>query len=118
MSTYDFGIYKLMKKFMKSDWVTYALGINVRATESTRAEFFYYGKTGGLIVGQALLALLICLVVNMTIKQCNRGQLGCNYLFYVCFKDSIECVLNVGFSIIDHKTNNLSVHYYFFEHTF
>lgn len=92
MSTYDFGIYKLMKKFMKSDWVTYALGINVRATESTRAEFFYYGKTGGLIVGQALLALLICLVVNMTIKQCNKG----NWVAIICSMYVLRTVSNAS----------------------
>lgn len=74
MSGYDFGIYKLMKKFMKTEWVTYALGINVRATESTRADFYYYGKTIGLILGQAMLAWLVCFVVNLVIKQCNKGN--------------------------------------------
>ncbi len=93
MSDYDFGIYKLMKKFMKSEWVTYALGINVRATESTRADFFYYGKTGGIILGQALLAWLVSFIVNFVIKQCNKG----NWVSIICLMYVLRIVSNVSF---------------------
>lgn len=92
MINYDFGIYKLMKKFMKSEWVTYALGLNVRATESTRADFFYYGKTIGIIVGQISLALLISFWVNFAIRQCNEG----NWISTICSMYVLRIISNVS----------------------
>lgn len=71
MSNYNFGIYKMMKKFMNSNWVSYALSMGVRATESTRATFYYYGKLWGLFIGQLLLAFVIYRLVNACIRECN-----------------------------------------------
>lgn len=93
MSEYNFGIYKLMKLFMNSDWVKYALSRGIRATESTRASFFYYGKIPGLIIGQVLLALLVSFIVNKIIVNCNKRRIvsacGCMYIFKYVITASI-----------------------------
>ncbi len=75
MEDYNFGIYKLMKKFMNSNWVSYSLPLGIRATEATRAFFFYYGKTAGLVVGQALLGVLVYFVVSKCSYYSNRNNL-------------------------------------------
>lgn len=92
MSDYYFGIYKLMKLFMNPEWVTYALANGVRATESTRATFFYYGKIPGLIIGQFLLALLLYFIVNKIIEVCNRR----NWLHACLYIHVLRIVITVA----------------------
>lgn len=103
MSDYNFGIYKLMKLFMKPEWVKYALSRGIRATESTRATFFYYGKIPGLIIGQILLALLISFVVNRIIVNCNLRKivLACGYMYI--FKNIITVSIMSDFQLLTTK---------------
>lgn len=100
MSDYYFGIYKLMKLFMKADWVKYALTNGVRATESTRATFYYYGKIPGLIIGQLLIGILVAFVVNKIIINCNqrRWLLACGYMYL--FKSLITVSIMSDFQLL------------------
>ena len=88
MPDYYFGIYKLMKLFMNPGWVESALAGGVRATEATRAFFFYYGKMPGLILGQIFLGFLVYHVTEICVDFCGRNNwilimLGLYYLMNV-----------------------------------
>lgn len=100
MSDYYFGIYKMMKLFMKSDWVKYALANGVRATESTRATFYYYGKIPGIIIGQAMLAIFIFYVVNKIVVNSNQRKwiLACGYMYL--FKSLITVSIMSDFQLL------------------
>ena len=100
MSDYYFGIYKMMKLFMKSDWVKYALANGVRATESTRVTFYYYGKIPGIIIGQAILAIFIFYVVNKIVVNSNQRKwiLACGYMYL--FKSLITVSIMSDFQLL------------------
>lgn len=103
MPDYYFGIYKMMKLFLYSDWVKYALAYGARATESTRATFFYYGKVPGLIIGQILLALLLYVIVNKSVKACNdQNWLHACLLMYV-MRSAITASIMSDFQLLTTK---------------
>lgn len=103
MSDYYFGIYKLMKLFMNPEWVTYALANGVRATESTRATFFYYGKMPGLIIGQFLLALLLYFIVNKVIEVCNKRNWIHACLYIHVLRIAITAAIMSDFQLLTTK---------------
>lgn len=103
MAHYDFGIYKMMKNFMDPGWVAYALGMNIRATESTRASLFYYGKTPLLIIGQMLLGLLVYYSVNFCTKYCSRGKWFLAVLSIYILQNVIAAVFMSDFQLLTSK---------------
>lgn len=103
MSGYYFGIYKMMKLFMRSDWVKYALEYGARATESTRATFFYYGKVPGLILGQVLLALILYYLVNKILESCNNRRWFQACLFMYIMRSAITASIMSDFQLLTTK---------------
>lgn len=103
MPEYYFGIYKMMKLFLYSDWVKYALNYGARATESTRATFFYYGKIPGLIIGQVLLAILLFFLVNKILESCNnrRWVQACLYMYIM--RSAITASIMSDFQLLTTK---------------
>lgn len=103
MNTYNFGIYKMMWKFMKTEWVNYTLTYGARATESTRVTFFYYGKAIGLFLGQGMLGVVVYHVVNQCIKFCNRGKWLVSVLYLYVLKNLITAFLMSDFQLLTTK---------------
>jgi len=103
MVDYNFGIYKLMKKFMNTQWVYFALQNGVRATESTRATFFYYGKHAGLILGQTGLAALIYFIVNRCVKACNKRNWIEAVLYMYIMRLMITATMMSDFQLLTQK---------------
>ena len=93
MSDYNFGIYKLMKKFMNPNWVSYTLALGIRATEATRASLFYYGKWPALIIGQMLLGLLVYYTINSCTEYCNKH----NWFFAILYLYILQGVISAAY---------------------
>lgn len=83
MNEYNFGIYKLMHLFQDPERVQRMLTEGYRATESTRATFYYYLKIPGLVLGQILLAIVTYRIIKNISKQI------CSYnfikVFFLCY---------------------------------
>lgn len=107
MTDYNFGIYKMMWKFMNKDWVGYALAYGARATESTRVTFFYYGKYVGLFLGQAGLGALVYYVVNKCIIACNRTKMLQSVLWIYILRNLIVASSMSDFQLLTSKRSLL-----------
>ena len=103
MQQYYFGIYKLMKRFMNPSWVSYSLALNIRATESTRATFFYYGKYVGLFCGQVILAIIICFIVNRCIENCNKLRWLKAVLYMYILRSLLTAFVMSDFQLLTQK---------------
>lgn len=103
MSDYDFGIYKLMKKFMNSNWVTYTLALGIRGTEATRASLFYYGKAPALLIGQMLLAFLVYFTVNSCTKSCNKQKWFLAILYLYMLQNVISAAYMMDIQLLTTK---------------
>lgn len=104
MIDYDFGIYKMMKIYMNSSWVNYALGtVGARAAESTRVTFLYYGGVLGLLAGQVFLGFITSKVVNGIIKYKERGNWIVTISYMYILKNLITAFSMSDFQLLTTK---------------
>ena len=104
MADYDFGIYKMMKIYMNPTWVNYALGtLGLRAAESTRVTFLYYGGCLGLLAGQVFLGIIVTKIVNGVIKYRVRGNWLVTIVYMYILKNFITAFSMSDFQLLTTK---------------